>query len=341
MQRTPSVTVGIVALNRAWIIDKVLLSIQSQTYPHDSLFVLFVDGESKDGTADLAKQKLSQSDFNGYEVIVQKCNIPEGRNICLERMPGDLLLFWDSDVIMEPDAVSKLVEALQTENADLMTAAVRQVTISSTEEIADKLKEAVNLEKQAPCVEIKTATMGHSLLSKRLTSNISFDTELTTQEDIDFCLRAREKGFKIMLNPNVTVLDVNMFKVAYSDIYIDMSIKDGLRGVRKKSRAQVYAYDFSSGWRTSVRFLLSYKRYLFYILYIPAIAITVYGIFTRNVFLSLVFPVYALLYTFVQIRRRGVARGLKAFVLSLFVGIPDAFWVTYYLIGSLLKNRKK
>jgi glycosyltransferase involved in cell wall biosynthesis len=341
MQRTPSVTVGIVALNRAWIIDKVLLSIQSQTYPHDSLFILFVDGESKDGTADLAKQKLSQSDFKGYEVIVQKCNIPEGRNICLESMRGDMLLFWDSDVIMEPGAVSKLVEALQTENADLMTSAVRQVTISSTDEIAGKLKEAVNLEKQAPCVEIKTATMGHSLLSKRLTSNVSFDTELTTQEDLDFCLRAREKGFKILLNPNVTVLDVNMFKVAYSDIYIGMSIKDGLRGVRKKSRAQVYAYDFSSGWRTSVHFLLSYKRYLFYVLYIPAIAITVYGVFTRNVFLFLVFPAYALLYTSVQIRRRGVARGLKAFVLSLLVGIPDAFWVTYYLIGSLLKNRKK
>ena len=341
MQRTPLVTVGIVALNRAWIIDKVLLSIQSQTYSHDSLFILFVDGLSRDGTADLARQKLSQSDFKGYEVIIQKCNIPEGRNICLERMHGDLLLFWDSDVIMEPDAVSKLVEALQTENADLMTAAVRQVTVSSTDEILGKLQEAINLEKQAPCVEIKTATMGHSLLSKRLASHVSFDTDLTTQEDIDFCLRAREKGFKILLDPNVVVLDVNMFRVAYSDIYVDMSIKDGLRGVRKKSRAQVYAYDFSSGWRTILHFLLSYKRYLFYLLYIPALAITVYGVFARSIFLFLVFPVYALLYTFLQIRRRGVTRGLKAFVLSILVGIPDAFWVMYYLIGSLSKNQKK
>jgi glycosyltransferase involved in cell wall biosynthesis len=104
MQRTRLVTVELVALNRAWIIDEVLLSIQSQTYSHDSLFMLFVDGASRDGTADLAKQKLSQSDFKGYEVIIQKCSIPEGRNICLERMRGDLLLFWDSDVIMESDS---------------------------------------------------------------------------------------------------------------------------------------------------------------------------------------------------------------------------------------------
>jgi len=341
MQRTPLVTIGIVALNRAWIIDKVLLSIQTQVYSHDSLFILFVDGESKDGTADLAKQKLSQSDFKGYEVIVQKCTIPEGRNICLERMQGELLLFWDSDVIMEPNAVSELVEALQTEKADLMTSAVRHVTVSSTDEVAGKLKEAINLEKRAPCVEIRTATMGHSLLSKRLASDVSFDTDLTTQEDIDFCLRAREKGFKILLNPNVTVLDVNTFKVPYSDIYVDMSIKDGLRGVRKKSRAQVYAYDFSSGKRTVVHFLSSYKRYLFYMLYIPTIAITVYGVFARSIFLIMVFPVYALLYIILQIRRRGLARGLKAFVLSILVGIPDAFWVMYYLIRSLSKNQKK
>jgi glycosyltransferase involved in cell wall biosynthesis len=302
---------------------------------------LFVDGESRDGTADLAKQKLSQSDFKGYEVIVQKCNIPEGRNICLESMHGDLLLFWDSDVIMEPDAVSKLVEALQTENADLMTTAVRQVTVSSTDEIAGKLQEAISLEKQAPCVEMKTTTMGHSLLSKRLASNVSFDTELTTQEDIDFCLRAKKKGFKMLLNPSIIVLDVNNYRMPYSDIYIEMPLKDALSGIRKKSRAQVYAYDFSSGWRTAVNFLLQYKRYLFYIVYIPTVALTVYGILARNIYLFLVFPVYALLYTSLQIKRRGTTRGLKAFILSLLVGIPDALWVMYYLIECFSKSSKK
>ena len=340
MQRTPLVTVGIVALNRAWIIGKVLLSIQSQTYSHDSLFILFVDGASRDGTADLAKQKLSESDFEGYEVIVQKCSIPEGRNICLERMHGDLLLFWDSDVIMEPDAVSKLVNALQTENADLVTSAVRHVTVSSTDEIDGKLQEVINLERKTPCVEIKTATMGHTLLSKRLTSNVSFDVDLTTQEDLDFCLRAKEKGFELMLCRNVIVLDVNMFNVAYSDIYIDMPLKDALIGIRKKSRAQVYAYDFSSGWRTTVNFFSQYKRYLFYIVYIPTIALTIYGLLTRNTYLILVFPVYALIYISLQIKRRGITRGLKAFVRSLIVGVPDAFWVIYYLIEYFSKSSK-
>jgi hypothetical protein len=120
-----------------------------------------------------------------------------------------------------------------------------------------------------------------------------------------------------------------------------MSLKDAMSGIRKKSRAQVYAYDFSTGWRTVVNFFLQYKRYLFYLVYIPTVVLTVYGIFVRNIYLILVFPVYALLYTCLQIKRRGLTRGLKAFVRSVLIGIPDALWVMYYLIQSLSKSQKK
>jgi glycosyltransferase involved in cell wall biosynthesis len=341
-QRTPLVTVGIVALNRAWIIDKVLLSIQSQTYPHDKLFVLFVDGESRDGTVELAKQRLSKGDFNSYQFVVQKCNIPEGRNICLEKMQGELLLFWDSDIIVAPDAVSKLVEALETQRVDLMTAVVKQVTVSSIDEIASRLQEAVMLEQQdAPCVEINAAMMGQSLLSKKIASTVSFDPQLTIQEDTDFCLRAKEQGFKIMVDPGVVALDVNMYTMAHSDICIDMSLKDALKGIRKKSKVQVYAYNFASGLKSSLNFFSQYKRYIFYLLYLPAVVLTVYGIFAQNIYLALVFPVYALLYTVLQVRRRGVKRGLKTFLLSLIVGVPNALWVTYYWIKYTSKSRKK
>jgi glycosyltransferase involved in cell wall biosynthesis len=340
VQSTPLVTVGIVALNRAWIIDRVLSSIQSQTYLHDKLFILFVDGLSKDGTADLAKQQLSQSDFSGYEVIVQKCNIPEGRNICLKKMRGELLLFWDSDVIMPPDSIALLVEALKEENADLMTAVSRNVNVACTDEIPAKLQEIASAGGTASRNETKAAMMGHSLLTKRLASTVSFDPQLTNQEDVDFCLRAKSQGFKIMVDPKILVLDVNMFNVPYSDIYIDMPLKDAMRGIRKKSQVQVYAYDFS-GFRGALKFFSNYKRYVFYLLYIPALVLTVVGVWFWNIYLSLVFPLYALFYTVLQIRRRGVGRGLRAFVISILVGVPNAVWVTYYWIKYLAKGTKK
>ena len=105
-QDLPLITIGVVVFNREWIIEKMLASVQSQTYPHDKLFVLVVDGKSKDNTVKIAEQVLAESDFNGYQVIVKESNIPEARNICIQNMRGDFLLFWDSDVIMESTAVA-------------------------------------------------------------------------------------------------------------------------------------------------------------------------------------------------------------------------------------------
>jgi glycosyltransferase involved in cell wall biosynthesis len=340
-QRASFVTIGIVALNRAWIIDQVFSSILSQTYHHDCLFVLFVDGESRDGTAEIAKKRLLQSDFKGYEVIVQKCSIPEGRNICLERMRGDLLLFWDSDVIMPPDAVSKLVEALETERADLITATVKNVTVSSTSEIPERLYDAKSFEQAEPCTKIKAASMGQTILSKTILTSLSFDPDFTVAEDCDFGMRASARGYKLMSCPSVVVLDVNMNRMAYSDIHIDMPVKWALRGIRKKAKAQIYFYNFASGWKSSINFFLEKRRYLFYWGHLLTILLSIYGILVQNLYLFLLFPVYALLYAGVQIERRGLAKGLKAFIRSVVVGIPDAFWVAYYFLKYISKRSTK
>lgn len=333
LQSTPLTTIAIVTLNRAWIIDKAISSIKSQTYPHKNLFVLIVDGQSKDGTPELAQKLLSESDFNGFEVIIQKSSIPEARNICLGKKRGELLFFWDSDVILPPNAVSTMVETLQNENADLVTTEVKQIIIKSvTEKFQDKLENKGPTNEKIPIATIKSAMMGETLLSKKLASNLTFDNDLTTQEDIDFCLRAKEKGYKLVINRNIVALDVNMYTMAHSDISIDMTLKDAVRGVRKKSKVQVYTFDFSLNYKAKLQFLKQYKRYGFYLLYLPAFILTICGIMLQNVFLTLVFPVYALLYTGLQIKKRGLKKGFKAFVYSLIVGIPDAVWFAYYYV---------
>ena len=85
------ITVGIVGFNREWIIEKMLRSLQSQTYPHNRLFVVVVDGGSKDSTVKVMNDFLAKSDFYGYEVIVEKTNIPEARNRCIKKMKASLL----------------------------------------------------------------------------------------------------------------------------------------------------------------------------------------------------------------------------------------------------------
>lgn len=80
----PIVTVGIVVLNREWIIGEMLRSLLNQSYPHDKISVIVVDGGSKDRTVEIAEKILDTSGFMSYEIISRKCNIPEGRNICID-----------------------------------------------------------------------------------------------------------------------------------------------------------------------------------------------------------------------------------------------------------------
>lgn len=193
----PLVTVGVVVLNREWIINKTLDCILHQTYPHNRIFVVIADGESKDRTVETAREILQKSDFSGYDIISKESSIPEGRNICVENMRGNLLLFWDSDVIMESNAIQDLVETMLQTKAGIVSAIPTVLYIDSINELNARIQELSHMPiTENYLSEISWAGMGHTLISKELLDNVHFDTDLTTAEDMDFCFRAKEKGFK-------------------------------------------------------------------------------------------------------------------------------------------------
>ncbi len=339
----PLITVGVVVFNREWIIKRMLDSVQSQTYPHDRLFVLVVDGESKDNTVKVAKQVLAESDFNGYEVIVKESNIPEARNICIQNMRGDFLLFWDSDVIMESTAVARSFEILKKENADMIQSCVSEVTVSSADEISVKWHEWETKYPRREETRILDLTgTSNLLISKKVLTQLAFDPDLTFYEDQDFTSRATKQGFKVLGTKSVIGFDVNSNK-SYSSIYtIDMPLKEALRGIRKKGliQAQNVIAGSSSISKAVLKFFWTNKRYLFYVGYIPVMVLTIVGILVQNLWLSLIFPLYFLLYLVVQVKKRGFAKGLNAAVRSFIVGIPTTYALLYYSVKLSIKRPK-
>jgi glycosyltransferase involved in cell wall biosynthesis len=343
-QDLPLITVGIVVFNREWIIKRMLASVQSQTYPHDKLFVLIVDGESKDSTSKIAKQVLAESDFNGYEVIVKDSNIPEARNICIQNMKGDFLLFWDSDVIMEPTAVARMLEILKKENVDMVSSYVTEVTVDSADEIDKKWNEwETKYPRQEKSSILYAAGTGNILISKKVLTQVAFDPDYTFYEDQDFSSRASKQGFKILETRSVIGFDINANK-PHSDVYaFDMPLKKALRGIRKKGviQAQNATAGYPSIPKATIKFFLANKRYLFYVGYIPVIALTVIGILIQNIWLGLIFPLYFLLYTALQFKKRGFIRGLNAAVRSFIVGVPSTYALLYYCIKLSFKRPTK
>lgn len=341
-QNLPLITIGVVVFNREWIIKRMLASVQSQTYPHDKLFVVVVDGQSKDNTAKIAEEILSQSDFGGFKVIVKDSNIPEARNICIQNLQGDYLLFWDSDVIMEPTAVSCMLETLRREEADMVAVKIPEVFVDSVDEVDVKWSEwQAKVQRGDKCVDSPAVGTGFSLIAKSILGRVAFDPDYTFYEDQDFSLRAKQQGFKILLTQSIVGFDVNSDRQQYSDIYaFDMPLKKALRGIRKKGIIQ--AKNVTSGCpsigKAVTRFFLANKRYLFYAGYLPALILAVIGVVLQNLWLSLVFPAYFAVYAILQFKKRGFGRGLNAAARSVIVGVPSTYALLYYCMKLSFKR---
>jgi len=337
--KAPLITIGIVVFNREWIIGEVLNSILSQTYPHDRLFVLIVDGGSSDRTIEIAEQILKRSDFRGFEIISKPCNIPEGRNICIERMRGELLLFWDSDILMKPDAVQRLVNTMRSEGADIVTADTCFIYANSMDEAKSKLREVMEESTEGLSPHIVPATMmGHTLIRREVFDYVRFDPDLTLYEDLDFSVRAREKGFKIVKDPRVVAFDINLINKSYSDIFVEMPVRKALKGLRKKAKAKVLSLNFKVSLKDMVRYFWSYKRHLFYLGYALTFMTSIIGLSAKNFPLLVTFPLYSACYLLYQFQRRGIKRGLSVFVKSIIVGLPLSILMIFYFVKYSTKG---
>ena len=61
----------IVARNAECSIEKSLMSLIRQNYPHDLYEIVFVDGQSEDRTLEIAENILAQSKLN-YQIFINQ-----------------------------------------------------------------------------------------------------------------------------------------------------------------------------------------------------------------------------------------------------------------------------
>jgi chlorobactene glucosyltransferase len=130
----PFVSVVVPARNEADDLGACLDGLLAQTYP--SLELLVVDGESTDGTREVALAREPRVTLLGEPPL------PEGwvgKNWACwtgaQRARGEFLLFTDADVRPSPDAVWTAVEWAQNDRADLVTFATRIEMVGVWEKI--------------------------------------------------------------------------------------------------------------------------------------------------------------------------------------------------------------
>ncbi|MEM4444558.1 MAG: glycosyltransferase [Thermofilum sp.] len=325
----PLVTVCIITLNRERVISEALRSLISQSYPKDRLYVVVVDGGSTDRTVKICRDLLSTAGFSGYEIVVQPSTIPEARNICISRVRGDFAFFWDSDVIMQPCALERLVGSAIETRADIISASVSFLAVRNAEEGWREL-DKMQCDAAGGVVEVPAVTMSATLIRKETLEKVRFDPDLTLYEDLDFCWRARALGFRVFLDEGVRAIDLNLTSDPGVDVFIGKPLSELMKGLRKKGKAKALCLDLKPGLRPFIIYLIRNPRHAFYLGYVPTLFLLAYAIVQHNLSLASVTAGYILGYAALQVAKRGLNLGVKVLAASLLVGLPMNIFMLYY-----------
>ena len=101
------VTVAIPTFNRCALLRETLEGISRQDYPPDRFDVLVIDNNSTDDTAAVA------AEFSGSRLALRciresRQGLDHARNRAVAEATGDIILFADDDILVEPDWIAQM-----------------------------------------------------------------------------------------------------------------------------------------------------------------------------------------------------------------------------------------
>lgn len=115
------VTIGIPVYKAVDYIEKTMESALNQTFCN--IEYLVVDDCGNDGTIDVV-ERLQKEHQRGKDIRIlynkQNLGVGKTRNIILDQAQGKYLFFLDSDDILEPDAIEKMMRAARQYDAEVV-----------------------------------------------------------------------------------------------------------------------------------------------------------------------------------------------------------------------------
>ncbi len=320
---TPLVTIGILTKNRFWCIRKVLEAIESLEYPKDKINLVFVDNHSTDGTFEILAEWKSEMEGRYYNIILiqEHTNIPQARNLCIEKMVGKYLLFWDSDVVPPRDLLKEMVFIMEN-NLSLGIIGADYIY-----EAALKIKRKLILNKKS-----HATYMGFTLIRRDVFEKVGgFNENLSGSEDTEFCIRVVEKtNYKIMWSPK-PVLHLKRLE--------DVKRK-GLVKSWVKYNFVVRAEEYYRIFGSLPKFL---KARIFYYLGLPwAVVASFIGAIINGQFLAIVLLIYLAPSIYLVIKQNGLKDGMVTWLRFNFpIGLALSYGVLKVAIKRHVLTHKK
>lgn len=105
------VTVAIPTYNRAGFLRQTLAGIARQQFPHDHFEVLVIDNNSRDDTAQVVAEFAAARPAPRY-ILEPRQGLDHARNRAIAEARGEILLFGDDDILVQPDWIAQMVAPL-------------------------------------------------------------------------------------------------------------------------------------------------------------------------------------------------------------------------------------
>ena len=267
------VSVIIPCRNERKFIGKCLSSIIAQNYLKGNLEILVVDGMSEDGTREILKKYQREHSF--IKVLDNPKKItPSALNIGIKNSEGEIIIRMDSHAVYRKDYISKCLKYLEKYKADNVGGAIKTLPVRNTlaaKAIAISLSHFFGAggsyfrtgSRKARWVD----TVFGGCYKKEVFKKIGlFNENLIRGQDIEFNLRLKRAGGKILLAPDI---------IAY--YYPKSNLKDFFSYNFKCGKWAIYLSKFTNK-------PLHLRHYIPFIFIFSLIGTGLLGIFLLNFF---------------------------------------------------------
>ena len=204
------VSIGIIALNEENSLPNLLEEIKNQTYPHNKIEVILVDGLSTDNTKNIMNSFKENNDFLKVIVLDNKKKIQSaGWNVVIRNYTGDCLVRIDAHGSIPTDFIEKNVRNI--ESGEFVSGGRRPNIIDEDTNYKKMLLDAETSMFGSGIAPFRNSygkkyvkSMFHAMYKREVISKVGyFNENLLRTEDNEFHYRIREKGYKLCYDDDI------------------------------------------------------------------------------------------------------------------------------------------
>lgn len=197
------ISVIIATYNRAPLLRRALLALSQQILGPNQFEVIVVDDGSKDDTAAVCEAMRREVPSLRYVSTGTNDGVAHARNVGIGVATGDPILFTDDDCLPAPQWVERMSAALERE---AIVGGAVESPVSNFVKLCHNIAQFhayMPGQKSGPMDFIAGANMGFQ--RSVLEELNGFNADIETSEDMEFILRAREKGYSAYFIPDAVV----------------------------------------------------------------------------------------------------------------------------------------